>query len=117
NKDFDTRKLDAIDALWEQCTFFHAGKYKEAERFSAELLFEVAAYVLSMSIKQVPADYKRINNSRKILRKAILRYGIKTDLGSKPYKRTCYKLAYPEITKLKNKWKHALILFRRIIYG
>ena len=102
------RRTDSIDALYQQCVFFHKNGYLKAEKQTAGLLLDYSLTALSHLQWEFPDEKNRIKNARKRLRWGIRRYGKVLRLRQREDLRTLRRYAYPLLYKTEKRLRRLL---------
>ncbi len=105
--EWNIRRTDQIEALSEQVAYFRKNGFTEAEKTAARTLFIGCVQSLNKLTDGYPEQKHLINSLRRKLRKTMRRYSLDVALagGEKNY----FRLAHPNIEKLRIKAKHAVI--------
>lgn len=106
-----------LQAFSEQCSFFHKNRFPKAEQVSAQEYFVCCAGVLNNLNSFYPDEIQLLRKTRRELRRIWRKYKTCLDYSMVGSKKNFDRLAHPIYTKLRIKWKHALILLRRILHA
>ena len=99
-------RMDSIDALIEQCTFFRENHYKKSELTAAYGLFCETLYALGHLLNSYPTEKKRIFQTRKLLRKTYRKYHNRLNITAGNGKNSYLRYAHPIFYKLMKKIQH-----------
>ena len=116
-KKWTPARADSLEAFCEQCDFFHKNGFFQAEIVSAKALFLGCSEVLHHLLKSFPSEKKMIRKIRALLRHVWRKYNTALSYEMIGSKNNYDRLAHPIKTKIRIKWKHALILLRRILHA
>ena len=115
-KEWSINRMDSIDALFQQCTYFHNNKFYDAEKISVVSLFFSILGALQKLTEFFPQNKKLIRDTKAKMRYVKRKYKNIIDIKSLNCEKTYNNIMHPYLTCFRKKIKHVLVLFSRIFH-
>lgn len=115
-KTWSPKRTDSLIALKNQCGFFRKNGFCQAERISAQELFDCSASAMNTLINEYSDRKGLIKKTRKMFRYVYKKYKHSLTIPESD-KRYYERMAYPIKTRLKKKKKNFLIRIRRLFHA